>query len=175
MKVIQGTILSRFKHFIQNLNHENTTFKPWMLYEDLISYSWSSLSCLVNVSSLSFQKTNFVFKFPLMKYTFWGCYFVLYLFPGGNPKLTFPGGFGALFHPIFVHHKVCWWILPLPKLCHASKKGRQPLVRGRENMEILWMLAVNHYIVSKLLLRKGKQRENYMELWILIEKDFLLM
>lgn len=31
-------------------------------------------------------------------------------------------------------------------------------------MEILRMQAVSHYIVRRVLLRKGKQRENYMGL-----------
>lgn len=52
----------------------------------------------------------------------------------------------------------------LQKCVMPRKKGREPQVRGRENMEILWMLAVNQHIVSRLFLRKGKQRENYMGL-----------
>ena len=52
----------------------------------------------------------------------------------------------------------------LAKVCHALKKGSEPQVWGRENMEILWMLAVNQHIVRRLFLRKGKQRENYMGL-----------
>lgn len=52
----------------------------------------------------------------------------------------------------------------LQKCVMPRKKGREPQVRGRENMEILWMLAVNQHIVRRLFLRKGKHRENYMGL-----------
>lgn len=83
---------------------------------------------------------------------------------GEKTKLTFPGDDVALFHPDFVQQEVCWWILCLAEVCHVSNKGRESLVRGWENMEILWMLAVNRYIVRRVLLRKGKQRENYMGL-----------
>lgn len=56
------------------------------------------------------------------------------------------GGIMPVFHPHFVQYEVFWWNLCLAKLFHASKTGQRTTSLGAGNMEILWMLAVNHYI-----------------------------
>lgn len=93
----------------------------------MFGHSWSYLTeedSGVSLRTLSTRLTNWATMAPKVN-----IHKVISLlcvcFPEGKLKLTSLGGSRALFYLSFVLSEVCWWIMCLAKVCHASKKRQR--------------------------------------------------